>query len=115
MHELSTYNELIHPAGTIGCTLLIGIDDEEERDEKLTAWLDLNDRIYALIPNGDRITPTWDPRQVGEERLSSVQYLIFTFGSEAPTAIGIDLEGEAVQTELSDAQRQALQADLTAD
>ena len=32
-HEIDTYNELIHPAGSLGCTLLIGIDDEAERDE----------------------------------------------------------------------------------
>ncbi|MGD8318057.1 MAG: DUF3501 family protein, partial [Myxococcales bacterium] len=42
-HELDTYNELLHPRGTLGCTLLIGIDDETERDEKLRSWMDLND------------------------------------------------------------------------
>lgn len=113
-HELDTYNELIHPAGTLGCTLLIGIDDEAERDEKLRSWLGLNDHIYAVMPDGSRRTPTWDPRQVGDERLSSVQYLSFELGAEAPTAIGVDLAGAEAETALSEAQRAALTADLTA-
>ena len=41
-HELDTYNELIHPKGTVGCTLMVGIDDEAERAGKLRAWLGLN-------------------------------------------------------------------------
>ena len=112
-HEIDTYNELIHDTGTIGCTLLIGIDDEAERDEKLQAWLGLNDHIYAAMPDGTRIKPTWDPRQVGDARLSSVQYLAFALGSQPPRAIGIDLEGAQAETELSESQREALQADLT--
>ena len=53
-HELDTYNELLHPKGTIGCTLLIGIDDEAARDEKLKQWMGLNDHIYARMPDGTR-------------------------------------------------------------
>ncbi|MEM8610158.1 MAG: DUF3501 family protein [Myxococcota bacterium] len=114
-HELDTYNELIHEAGTVGCTLLIGIDDESERDEKLQAWLGLNDHIYAEMPDGTRIKPTWDSRQVGDQRLSSVQYLIFAFGPEPPRAIGVGLDGAQAETALSETQRDALRADLQAD
>jgi hypothetical protein len=114
-HELDTYNELLHPAGKLGCTLLIGIDDEAERDEKLRAWMGLNEAIYAKMADGKVVRPTWDPRQVGEGRLSSVQYLTFDFGEEAPTAIGIDMAGIETETELSESQREALQSDLTAD
>ncbi len=114
-HEIDTYNELLHGKGTLGCTLLIGIDDEAERDEKLTAWLGLNEHIYARLPNGNRVKPTWDPRQVGDTRLSSVQYLSFEMGPDAPVAIGIDMPGIETETELSDAQRGALQSDLTSD
>jgi hypothetical protein len=114
-HELDTYNELIHPRGTIGCTLLIGIDDEEERDVKLREWLGLNDHIYARMADGTRVAPTWDPRQVGDTRLSSVQYLSFALGDEAPVAFGISMPGIEAETELSESQREALQSDLTAD
>ena len=114
-HELDTYNELLHPAGQLGCTLLIGIDDESERDEKLRAWIGLNDTIYAKMPDGSEVRPTWDPRQVGEGRLSSVQYLTFDFGDDAPTAMGIDMRGAESETELSESQREALRNDLTTD
>ena len=114
-HELRTYNELLHPKGTLGCTLLIGIADEAERDEKLRQWLGLNEHIYAKLPNGERVQPTWDPRQVGDDRLSSVQYLCFEFGDQAPVQLGIDMPGIEIETELSESQRAALRTDLQAD
>ena len=113
-HELDTYNELIHPAGTLGCTMLVGIDDEAVRDQKLQEWMGLNDHIYATLPDGSRARPTWDPRQVGETRLSSVQYLSFPLGPEPPLAIGIEMPGIEAETQLSDVQRDALRADLSA-
>lgn len=114
-HELDTYNELIHPKGAIGCTLLVGIDDERERDVKLRAWMGLNEHIYAKLPDGTKVQPGWDPRQVGETRLSSVQYLSFVLGDVAPVAIGIDMPGVELETELSAAQRDALGQDLWAE
>jgi hypothetical protein len=114
-HELDTYNELLHPEGTIGCTLMVGIDDEHERDVKLQAWMGLNEHIYAKLQDGTKVKPTWDPRQVGETRLSSVQYLSFTLGDMAPVAIGIDMPGLELETELSAAQRDALGQDLGAE
>jgi hypothetical protein len=114
LHELETYNELLHPKGKLGCTLLVGIDDEAERDVKLREWVGLNEHIYARLADGTRIKPTWDPRQVGESRLSSVQYLAFEL-PEAPVALGVDMPGVENETTLSDAQREALQSDLTED
>ena len=114
-HELDTYNELVHPKGTVGCTLLVGIDDEAERDVKLQAWMGLNEHIYAKLPDGTLVRPTWDPRQVGDTRLSSVQYLSFALGPEAPVAIGIEMPGIEAETQLSEAQRDALLGDLCAD
>ena len=111
-HELDTYNELLHPRGTLGCSLLIGIDDPEERDEKLRAWLGLTEHLYAKLPDGALVRPKFDPRQVGDDRLSSVQYLSFEIGSEAPVALGIDLPALTISTPLTEAQRAALQADL---
>jgi hypothetical protein len=111
-HELDTYNELLHPKGTIGCTLMVGIDDERERDAKLQAWMGLNEHIYARLPDGATVKPNWDPRQVGETRLSSVQYLSFALGDAAPIAIGIDMPGVELETDLSEAQRDALGQDL---
>ena len=111
-HELETYNELLGGPGELGVTLLITIDDPDARAVKLKAWLDLNGHLYAKMADGSRVRPTWDPRQVGDDRLSSVQYLRLPVGAEAPVAIGVDhpaLQGEPALTE---AQRAALAADL---
>ena len=47
LHEIKTYNELLGDSGELGCTLLIEIDDPDEREEKLTQWLELPS-IYIL-------------------------------------------------------------------
>ena len=115
LHELATYNELLGDAGQLGCTLLIGIDDEQQRDEALTRWLGLLDHMYLRMPDGTQVRASWDPRQVGTDRLSSVQYLKFAAGGVAPIGIGIDLEDPLIGGEmtLSEPQRSALQSDLS--
>jgi len=111
-HELETYNELLGGPGELGCSLLIEIADPRDRDEKLGRWLGLLDHLYARLPGGRRVRPTFDPRQVGEDRLSSVQYLRFDVGGVAPEAVGCDLPEIAAETALASAQRQALASDL---
>lgn len=113
-HELATYNELLGGDGELGITLLIEIDDPEGRDEKLTRWLELNKTLYLELADGTRVAPRWDQRQVGETRLSSVQYLTFDVRGEVPVAAGCAFDDPAVfaRTALSDAQRAALAADL---
>lgn len=111
-HELATYNELLGDPGELGCTLLIGIATEAERAEKLAAWLALPKHVYAGLEDGTKVRASFDPRQIGEQRLSSVQYLKFPVGSTAPVAMGCDLPALTVESELSPAQRAALQEDL---
>jgi hypothetical protein len=113
-HEIETYNELLGHRGSLCATLLIGIEDERERAEKLRAWMGLLEHLYAKLDDGRRIVPQWDPRQLGEQRLSSVQYLSFDLSGRAPVSIGVDwpAQGLVLETALSDAQRAALQADL---
>ncbi len=113
-HEIETYNELLGHDGKLCATLLIGIADEAERAIKLRAWLGLLEHLYAKLDDGSRVTPTWDPRQVGDERLSSVQYLTFPLGGRAPVALGVDwaAQGLVIEATLSAEQRAALQADL---
>jgi hypothetical protein len=113
LHELSTYNELLGGRGELGATLMIEIDDPEQRAVKLAAWLELPWHVYAKLPDGRRVYATFDPRQVGEERLSSVHYVKFDVQGAVPTAIGVDLEGHLVdEAELTEDQREALAEDL---
>lgn len=113
-HEIDTYNELIGDEGELRCTLLIGIPSEAERDELLTAWMGMNGSLYLVLDDGRRVRATWDDRQVGETRLSSVQYLSFAVGDALPTAIGCDHSDAKLQHEtvLSEEQLAALRSDL---
>jgi Protein of unknown function (DUF3501) len=112
LHELATYNELLGGPGELGCTLLIGIDDEAERATKLVQWIALPRHVYLEHADGTRVRATFDARQVGDERLSSVQYLKFAVGAAAPVAIGVDLPELSAHAPLDDTQRQALAEDL---
>jgi hypothetical protein len=113
-HEVDTYNELIGGPGELGCSLLIEIADPAERDVKLRAWRALPEHLYAKLADGRRVRAVYDRRQVGDDRLSSVQYLRFPVGEAAPVAIGSDLAALEVEAALTPEQREALQADLGA-
>jgi hypothetical protein len=111
-HELETYNELLGGPGELGVSLLIEVPDEKERDRKLREWLALPRHLYARLTSGERVRARFDPRQIGEDRLSSVQYMKFDVRGEVPVAIGADLPGLTVETLLDAAQRDALAQDL---
>lgn len=114
LHEIQTYNELIGQDGGLGACLLIGINDPEERAEKLTAWMGLLPTLYLELADGTKVAPTWDARQVGDDRLSSVQYLKFPLGGQVPVAAGCDFDDPAVRfrVTLSAETKAALASDL---
>ena len=112
LHEIKTYNELLGNSGELGCTLLIEIDDSEERQEKLIQWLDLPNHLYLSLEDGSRIRASFDERQIGDSRLSSVQYIKFDTGGKTPFAIGSDLPLLKAETTLTLEQQKALSEDL---
>jgi len=113
-HEIETYNELLGGPGEVGCTLLVEIDDPLQRAERLTRWLALPRHLYAARKDGTKAYARYDERQVGEGRVSSVQYLKFETGPEAPLAVGCDHPDPELrhETALTPEQREALQRDL---
>jgi uncharacterized protein DUF3501 len=111
-HEIDTYNQLLGEAGELGCTLLIEIDNQAERDVKLKAWLDLPRHLYIALADGAKVRATWDPAQIGDTRLSSVQYLKFRPGQGVPVAIGCDHPELSLHVPLTEAQRETLSVDL---
>ncbi|HYS79451.1 MAG TPA: DUF3501 family protein [Anaeromyxobacteraceae bacterium] len=111
-HEVDTYNELLGGEGELGCSLLIELTDPVERDVKLRAWRALPGHLYAELADGSRVRARFDDRQVGDDRLSSVQYLRFPVGAEAPIALGCDLPELTLESPLEPEQRAALAADL---
>jgi hypothetical protein len=112
LHELETYNGLLGGEGELSATLLIEIDDPERRTELLRKWKALPQHVYLRLEGGEKIYATFDPQQVGEDRLSSVQYLKFATGGRAPVAVGVDLEELTAETRLEPDQRRALEDDL---
>ena len=111
-HELDTYNELLGGAGELGVSLLIELPDAAERDRKLREWLDLPSHLYLLLDGGEKVRPRFDARQVGGDRLSSVQYLAFDVRGRTPLAAGSDLPALRAETPLTSQQREAIAADL---
>jgi hypothetical protein len=112
LHEVETYNSLLGGANELGCTLLIEIDDADQRAVRLREWFALPEHIYVRLPDGTQVRAAFDESQRGAGRLSSVQYLKFRVGRTAPTAVGIDLPGAAAETTLTPEQRTALAEDL---
>ncbi len=115
LHELETYNELLGRRGELGVTLLIELPDPAERDARLREWLGLPAHLYLALEGGARVRPLFDPRQVGDDRLSSVQYLRFDVQGQVPVAVGSDLPALRVEAALSPEQREALRQDLAGD
>jgi len=113
-HEIETYNEILGGPGQLGVTLLIELEDPETRVPRLRAWRALPGHLYAALPDGRRVRPWFDPRQVGEDRLSSVQYLKFDVGGQVPVAFGCDLPDLTLETRLTPEQQAALRGDLDA-
>ena len=114
-HELDTYNELLGGRGELGVSLLIELTEPAERDRRLREWLELPQHLYLELPGGERVRPRYDARQVGSDRLSSVQYLKFDVRGQVPAAAGADLPQLAVRAVLDEEQRQALAEDLASD
>ena len=112
LHEIKTYNELLGDSGELGCTLLIEIDDPDERDKKLGQWLELPKHLYLSLEDESRIRASFDERQIGDARLSSVQYIKFNTGGKTPVAIGSDLPLFREETALTADQKKALSEDL---
>ncbi len=111
-HEIDTYNELLGTNGELGCTLLIEIDDPQVRNVKLREWWQLPEKIYVVLEDGSRVWATFDERQRGGDRVSSVQFLKFNTQGQVPVALGVDLSTLNTETRLTDAQRAALKEDL---
>jgi len=111
-HEIKTYNGLLGAPGELGCALLIEIEDVKLRDEKLRQWLSVPQHLYVKLANGQKIYARYDEKQVGDDRLSSVQYLKFDTRGAVPVAVGCDHSDIKLETVLNENQKEALTEDL---
>ncbi len=113
LEELNTYNSFLGNSGELACVLLIEIEEESDRKPLLENWMGMEKCIYILDEVGNKIFAEHDPTQVGDRRLSAVQYLKFVI-KEPPIAIGCTFDELAGETELTKEQRNALAEDLSA-
>jgi hypothetical protein len=73
----------------------------------------LEEHLFVELADGTRVYAEYDPAQVGDRRLSAVQYLTFSV-PDAPVALGCDLPALEGIVALVDGQRSALAEDLAA-
>ena len=90
LNEIATYNALLGDEGELGCVLLIEIDDKAERDQLLRRGRRCPSTSTCAAPTGARSAAQFDRSQIGEEKISSVQYLKFAVGTGIPVAVGSD-------------------------
>ena len=112
VHEIDTYNALLGSPGDLGCVLLIEIPDADERSRLLTEWRGLQARLYVLFEDGTKVFASYDPAQVGDDRISAVHYLQFAVNGRVPVGIGTDFEGLESHLTLTLEQITALTEDL---
>ena len=115
-HELDTYNALLGGDGDLGATLLIEIEDEATRGQLLRAWRGLPGSILLVLEDGTTVPARWDATQMSDEKLSSVQFLLFHAGRGArPAGLRIEHPALAVESTFTPATRAALVRDLEAE
>ncbi len=81
-HEIATYNELIPGEGELSATVMIEIDDKDERESFLDKGRGM-EQSFALIVDGERVGATWDPARVDPTHLSAVLYFKFPLSEKA--------------------------------
>jgi hypothetical protein len=78
-HEIDTYNALVPGGGELSATLLIEYEDEDERDVALRELIGFEKHLWLRV--GDRrVQAEFDVAQVGDEAVSSVQFVRFAVG-----------------------------------
>jgi hypothetical protein len=76
-HEIDTYSDLLPDDLELSATLMFEFPDEIERTQKLTALRDLESHLHLSIDGAGNAPAQFDRRQIGEDRLSSVQFIRF--------------------------------------
>ena len=89
------------------------IEEEARRKPLLEEWMGLQAHIFVELADGTVVYAKYDPAQVGDRRLSAVQYLTFNV-PDVPVALGCDLPALEGTVALDEGQRSALAEDLAA-
>jgi hypothetical protein len=112
--EIDAYNARLGDSGQLGCCVVVAIEDRMLRERRLREWLGLPAHVYLRCAGGATVRATFDRTQGDGLRFAAVQIVRFHVDDWQPIAVGCDLPGLVAETALTEAQRDALQADLRA-
>lgn len=92
-HEIETYNEFIPGDRELSCTVMLEIDDKDER-EKFLADARGIESAFAVVVGGERAMGKTTPDRILPDRASAVIYLKFALTEAAMKAFprGASLE-----------------------
>lgn len=120
--ELDAYNPLIPDGSNWKATCLIEYEEVEERREALARLKGIEDRIWARVGEGDKITAIADEdlERANEQKTSAVHFLRFELPAAAraalrqgaPLAFGVDHAAYRHEVVAPAEIRAALLADL---
>jgi hypothetical protein len=124
--ELTAYNALLPPTGSLSATLFIEITDAESIRAELDAFigLDRGEHVWFELGEKGRVVGHFAAGQSEEGRISSVQYVQFSFVPEAsrafsepahPVAFVIEHDGYNVRVPVDGSIRRCLIEDLEQD
>jgi len=119
--EIEVYNELIPSPGELSATLFIEIEDQAHLREDLLKFLGIDESVYFRV-GAHSIQARFEEGRSKEDKISAVQYVRFSFDTQAreafrrgePAEIVIDHPNYKARAVIaSDAQR-SLAEDLAA-
>jgi len=85
-HEIETYSDLLPSGNELSATLMFELPDEAERAPALTALRGFESHLHFDTAGG-AAAARFDRRQIGEERLSSVQFVRFALSPAQVAAL----------------------------
>ena len=120
--ELDAYNPLIPDGDNWKATFMVEFEDVDERRDALARLIGIEDKVWVQAGDAPKVYAIADEdlERETDEKTSSVHFLrcqlaaetISALKSGAPLRMGIDHPEYGYQTDLDDAQRAALVADL---
>jgi hypothetical protein len=120
--ELDAYNPLIPDGDNWKATFMIEVDDVDERRDALARLIGIEDKVWVQAGDGQKVFAIADEdlERESEDKTSSVHFLRFQLPAGTITALksgaalraGIDHPEYSCETELGNASRAALVADL---
>ena len=122
-HEIDTYNRLLPTENELSATLLIEITEKEKIRPTLDSLIGLTKDSLFLVIGEHEIEAMFDEEQSEEGRISAVQYIRWRLSEqeierlrfgEAEVSLMVRHPNYHHFTSLTDEQRKALAADLSA-